>query len=340
MVKRLTYFLFIACVLFLALCAPVFLFAVQDRISNQTVYAENQDLTLSGALTGNYIEDDAERMAAYLTARENGGEFRVVELDSRLNTGEILTLLQTAFHYDELSYGMIDGGVTTQVNTQYAICSADDASDIMFLVTCISLFQNGGNRRAGRLYRFLVDSQTGALYFMSVYYGRTENGIKNKSFDEDLFSDSYGRVYQAAMEEFQNSEIDGLVGYTCADFLLAFVDWYGSDGWSTGSSAYSSYDSYEIYEDLVYYYAEEAILSADLDYSAATRTTLTMEFPCGGQTGNTDQVLEVVTQFGNGDITTGGLTYECRMGMGIADFAVWIPRFGYIADTETDTGDE
>ncbi|MCD7864107.1 MAG: hypothetical protein LUG61_11545 [Lachnospiraceae bacterium] len=313
MLKRLEYILFIVCVLFLALCAPVFLFAVRDRISNQTVYAENQELTVSGVLTNNYIEDDAERLYEYLVSRESGGEYQVVELDSRLNTGEVLTLLKTAFHYDELSYGMIDGAVTTQANTQYAICSAQDASDILFLVTCVTLMQRGGDQDTDRLYRILVDSQTGALYFMSVYYGRTEDGANHKSFDEDIFSDSYGWAYEASMDEFF-SEIDGLSGYTCYDLLLEFVDWYGSGG----------------NDELVYYYADQAVDPADIDYSEATRTTLSMRFPSGGQTGDSSVTVEVVTQFGSGDIITGGLTYECRLCMGIADFAVWIPRFGYI----------
>ena len=55
MFKRLKYILFIACVLLLVLSAPVFLFAIQDRVSNQSVYAENQELTVSGVLTNNYI---------------------------------------------------------------------------------------------------------------------------------------------------------------------------------------------------------------------------------------------------------------------------------------------
>ncbi|MCD7818648.1 MAG: hypothetical protein LUH07_06310 [Lachnospiraceae bacterium] len=350
MLKRLEYILFIVCVIFLALCAPVFLFAVRDRISNQTVYAENQELTVSGVLTNNYIEDDAERLYEYLVSRESGGEYQVVELDSRLNTGEVLTLLKTAFHYDELSYGMIDGAVTTQANTQYAICSAQDASDILFLVTCVTLMQRGGDQDTDRLYRILVDSQTGALYFMSVYYGRTEDGANHKSFDEDIFSDSYGWAYEASMDEFF-SEIDGLSGYTCYDLLLEFVDWYGSGGSFSGTSSVSvsesavnmvtetaniardsasDYGNRVTYDELVYYYADQAVDPADIDYSEATRTTLTMRFPSGGQTGDSSVTVEVITQFGSGDIITGGQTYECRLCMGIADFAVWIPRFGYI----------
>lgn len=330
MFKRLKYILFIAGVLFLVLSAPIFLFAVQDRISNQSVYAENQELTVSGVLTNNYIEDDAERMSTYLLSKENGAEYQVVELDSRLDTGEILSLLQTAFHYDELSYGMIDGNITSQANTQYAICSAEDASDIMFLVTCITLLQHGGEKEVSRLYRILVDSQTGVLYFISVYYGDSGDGRKDKSYDLDIFSGIYSWAYEATVDEFLD-EIDGLNGYTGYDLLLEFADWYGSDSPVSGVSNSSTLNEVADYDDLIYYYADQAIDTAVLDISAVNRTTLTMQFPAGGQSGNSDLEVEIVAQYGKGDIVTGGLKYNCRMCMGIADFAVWIPRFGYIA---------
>ncbi|MCD7752113.1 MAG: hypothetical protein LUI10_10315 [Lachnospiraceae bacterium] len=330
MCNRLAYILFIVCMLLLVLSAPVFLFAVQDRIGSQAVYAENQELTVSGVLTNNYIEDDAERMSTYLSNREKGAEYQVVELDSTLNTGEVLSLLQTAFHYDELSYGMIEGSILSQANTQYVICSLDDASNIMFLVTCITLLQHGGDSEFNRLYRLLVDSQTGALYFLSICYGDSSDACNNKAYDLDIFSAIYGWAYEEALDEFMD-EIDGLNGYTGYDLLLEFVDWYGSDSPVSGIFNSATLNGAADYDDLVYYYTDRAIDTVKLDISAVNRTTLTMQFPSGAQQGDSDLKVEVVTQYQKGDVTTDGLNYNCRICMGIADFAVWIPRFGYAA---------
>ncbi len=328
MSRRLEYILFIAGVLLVSLLAPVILFAVRDRISNRSVYAENQEISISAVLTNNYIEDDALRMATYLANKENGVEYQVVELDSKLTAKEVLTRLHTAFHYDGSAYEMIIGDITSQTNTQYAICNADDASDIMFLVTCITLIQHGGTSDISRLYRILVDSQTGALYFMSVYYANSGYARESKSFNQGIFTGSYWTAYDESLDEFF-SVIDGLNDISCFDLLVYFADWYGSDTYNDGDFSISATDSDSSFE-VAYYYADLAVGNATMTRSSTTHTTLTMSFPAGTSAGSTDQTVEAVTQFGIGDITSGGLNYECRMCFGIEDFAVWIPRFGYL----------
>ncbi|MCD7806315.1 MAG: hypothetical protein LUH19_03130, partial [Lachnospiraceae bacterium] len=240
MLRRLEYLLFVICVILAALFAPRFLFAIQDRANNQTVYAEYREINVSSVLVSNYIENDAERYITYLYHKSQGTEYEVMELDGSLSNGEILVLLQEALtpeflgYTDSYGYGfeMYDGDVVNLTSTQYAIYDAQDHSDIMFLATLITItldsgrvkFSDDGNLTYYDVIKVLVDSQTGALYFIGFYY------LYNPFEDTNIFSSS---PYEAvkAYDDLLYERVPDMESHSCAELWTLSVSPYLVDDW-------------------------------------------------------------------------------------------------------------
>ncbi len=250
MLRRLEYLLFVICIILAALFTPKFLFAIQDRTDNQTVYAEYQEINISSVLVSNYIEDDAERYTAYLYRKSQGTRYEAMELESSLSTGEILSLLLKALYREDSGdyfydfSDFFDGNVMSLSSTQYAVYNAEDHSDIMFLTTLITivldngnpLISDDGNITTYDTIRILVDSQTGALYFIGFYY------VHN-------FYEAYGGLFtdndaNAAAEVYSDLFYDlvfDMQSLTYADLwaMAVYPYIYDEENWLVASSRYA-----------------------------------------------------------------------------------------------------
>ncbi|MCD8067817.1 MAG: hypothetical protein LUE87_02775 [Lachnospiraceae bacterium] len=248
MLRRLEYLLFVVCIVLIALLAPKFLFSIQDRAGSQTVYAEHQEINISSVLVSNYIEDDAERYTTYLYLKSQGTRYEVMELEGSLSTGEIVTLLLKALYRADNTDGYVydfsdffDGSVMGLSSTQYAVYNAEDHSDIMFLATLITVYlDNGdplisddGNITTYDTIRVLVDSQTGALYFIGLYY------THNYEAYEGLFADNDANAAAKVYSELFYDLVFDMSNLSYADLTAMVIYPYVGEDWLVMSSLYA-----------------------------------------------------------------------------------------------------
>ncbi len=331
MLRRLEYVSFIACIILLAVLAPVLLFAVRDRISNQTLYAENQELTVSGILTNNYIEYDAVRYTTYLYNKSLGVEYEVTELDSTLGDGEILELLSAAFVYDSLDFDMFSKNVTTVSNTQYAVYNAEDHTDIIFLLTLITIEMNTGYRvvtDSGHevswdMARILVDLQTGMLYFMGLYYIADHFAAY-----DGLFSDS-ALAAAVTYSEMMRDRIPDMTEYTYLDLVLSEFAYF-KDVLEKNIS-YAEYYSSMGYVDVDGFFdltSEDGFFTGVQLDPGQSMVSFPICFAAFTPDRSTCVPVELTTQFNTyevGDFAD----YQCNLCIGIREFARLIPEFNY-----------
>ncbi|MCD8130198.1 MAG: hypothetical protein LUE16_02790 [Lachnospiraceae bacterium] len=298
MLRRLEYLLFVACIVLIALLAPKFLFSIQDRAGNQTVYAQYQEINISSVLVSNYIEDDAERYTTYLYRKSQGTRYEVMELEGSLSTGEIVTLLLKALYRVDDTGGYVydfseffDESVMGLSSTQYAVYNAEDHSDIMFLATMITVYLDNGNPLISDdgnittydMIRVLVDSQTGALYFIGLYYMQNfyeeyEGLFLNNDAEaaaevySDLFSDL---VFDMSNLSYADLTVMVIYPYVGEDWLVegsryaepSVADYdYTEIGWSfelTQEDGFLTGVKFPVYEKRVDFYLSFAVKSPE-----------------------------------------------------------------------------
>lgn len=339
--QRLKYLFFIVCIILLALMAPVFLFSLKDRIDNQTLYAENQDITVSDILTNNYIEDDGERYTTYLYNLSQGAEYSVMELDSTLSDEELSALLLKTFLYQEADYSFIRMGITSVSHTQYAVYNTEDHTDIIFLLTLITIQMYSGSAVVTEDYdsydtlRILVDSQTGMLYFMGIYYAWN---LYEDSDDYDynrysgIFSDEVGWAAAAYQDLWSMNITDlylscsELIGMCLSPFLdhmtgdVSCVEARGDSAFTavegfkdlTGDSGYLTGVEFTVYKEATTFPISTAVYTSDGDsYVTVTFTT---------QFNKWVSYFQEDSDFG---------PYQCNLCIGLEDMAFLLPEFYY-----------
>ncbi|MCD7752114.1 MAG: hypothetical protein LUI10_10320 [Lachnospiraceae bacterium] len=330
--QRLKYLFFIVCIILLALMAPVFLFSLKDRIDNQTLYAENQDITVSDILTNNYIEDDGERYTTWLYHQSQGVEYAVMELDSTLSDEELSALLLKTFLYQEADYSFIRMGITSVSHTQYAVYNTEDHTDIIFLLTLITIQMYRGSSSYDTL-RILVDSQTGMLYFMGIYYAwNLYEDADNYNQYSGIFSDDAGWAV-ASYQELLYTNISDLY-LSCSELiglcLSPFLDHMTGDvscvearsdstftaveGFAdlTGDSGYLTGVEFTVYKEATTFPISTAVYTSDGDsYVTVTFTT---------QFNKWVSYFQEDSDFG---------PYQCNLCIGLEDMAFLLPEFYY-----------
>lgn len=337
--RRIKYLLFIVCIILLALLAPVFLFSLKDQIDNQTLYAENQDITVSDILTNNYIEDDGERYTTWLYNQSQGVEYAVMELDSTLSDEELSALLLKTFPYQDDDYSFIRMGVTSVSHTQYAVYNTEDHTDIIFLLTLITIQMYSGGAVAAEDYgsydtlRLLVDSQTGMLYFMGVYYAwNLYEDADNYNQYSGIFSDDAGWAVAAYQEllytDITDLHISGsqLIGMCLSPFLdhmtgdVSCVDdrkdstFTAVDGFEdlTGDSGYLTGVEFTVYKEATTFPISAAVYTSDGD--SYVTVTFTAQF---------NKWVYYFQEDNDFD------PYECNLCIGLEDMAFLLEKFNY-----------
>ena len=341
MLHRIKYLFFTLGIILLALTAPVILFNVQDRIVNQTLYAENQDISVSSILTNNYIEDDAERYTTFLYNQPQGVEYAVMELDSTLSEEDTLNLLSTAFLNEDNEYAVITQDVASVSNTQYAVYNTEDHSDIMFLLTLITIdmysdwieTSDDGNQYRYDTARILVDSQTGMLYFMGVYYAH------NYYEDEDYAE--YGWLFlndtDAAASAFQDDICSRYLifdmDFSCIDIIARCMNPFWDVIEEDVSYVQAREDSTYVPVEWNYELAKEYGFVTGVELTAFQSATT---FPIGFAVRAADEDAYVTVfctvQFNKLDrvqMSTFG-QYQCNLCIGLEEMAFLLPEFNYM----------
>ncbi|MCD8327302.1 MAG: hypothetical protein LUC90_11700 [Lachnospiraceae bacterium] len=350
MLRRLEYLLFVACVILAAIFAPRFMFAIQDRANNQTVYAEYKEMNISSVLVSNYIEDDAERYTTYLYRKSLGAEFEAMELEGSLNNGEILELLQEALgmddYYYDAGYGygfeMFSGNVLTLESTQYAIYDSQDHSDIMFLVTLISIYLDSGHDKLsddGNLthhegIKVLVDSQTGALYFIGFYY------YYNPFEDFNLFSGSAYDAVKAYERIMYDDQVPNMSSHTYAEMMVLPLTSYVMDDWKVedvyhveleDDTKYTEVDSIGDFDwESGFLTTVETINMDEGDYTTF-RINFAVKSPEDVPTAQESSYVTVTTLTQFNTYEAGEyFRYEANLCIGLENFADLIPEFNFM----------
>ncbi|MCD7864106.1 MAG: hypothetical protein LUG61_11540 [Lachnospiraceae bacterium] len=340
MIHRLKYLFFMIGIILLALTASIFLFTFQDRIDNQTLYAENQDLSISSILTNNYIEDDAERYTTFLYNQSQHVKYAVVELDSTLSEEEVLELLAAAFLNEKDDFVVITQEIASVSGTQYAVYNTEDHSDIMFLLTLITIDMYSNQVEmsdSGEQYRYdtakiLIDSQTGMLYFMGIYYAH--NYYEDDDYGEygDLFLNDPDAAASAFLNMISNQTSVFDTDLSCMNLieccLTPFQDVIVGDVSYVEDRKDSTYVPMDGYADL----------TQDSGFLTGVELTgfqLATTFPIGfaARTDNEDTYVTVfcTVQFNKLDYSQKSTfgPYQCDFCIGLEEMAYLFGEFNY-----------
>ncbi len=341
MLHRIKYLFFILGIILLALTAPVILFIVQDRLDNQTLHAENQDISVSSILTNNYIEDDAERYTTFLYNQSQGVEYAVMELDSTLSEEDTLNLLSTAFLNEDNEYAIITQDVASVSNTQYAVYNTEDHSDIMFLLTLITIdmysdlieTSDDGNQYRYDTARILVDSQTGMLYFMGVYYAHNYYEDEDYAKYVSLFLYDTDAAASAFQDDICSRYLIFDMDFSCVDIIAHCVNPFRDVIVEDASYVQAREDSTYVPVEWYYELAREYGFVTGVELTNFKQTTT---FPVGFavRTSHEDSYVSVfcTVQFNMVEKNQPGdfERYQCNLCIGLEEMAFLLPEFNYM----------
>lgn len=327
--RKIRYFLIIALLLSVAMAAPVVLFSLEDRLQSRTVNTENRQIVESTLLTENYIASDPLRVATWLYQVSQGTDYQVKELDVVWQEEDIYDLISLGAETNEFLWEVYDifadshGRSGTYSYKQYAVCNSRDYSDIIFMPLLLACQPYGISG-----YSFLLDSQTGALYAVSV----TDQSYNDEIYElvhlqvgSTGFREYTGRYYDSPLQEIDVYLYAAGLSYAASAFEALGIDLYSLGYWDGDDTNAESVELYDR-EEILAREEETSDPDALIRYSQRTETdcfSFWISLPPDEQPEGADVSLDVVYQVRN----TGA--HSSMYFYGLKEFGELFPDLGY-----------